>query len=542
MVAKFIFITGGVTSSLGKGITAASLGALLQARGFSVILRKLDPYLNVDPGTMNPYQHGEVFVTEDGREADLDLGHYERFTGVNTTADDCITTGQIYSNVIAQERKGGYLGATIQVIPHITDEIKKFILNKTENHDFILCEIGGTVGDIEGLPYLEAIRQLRNELGRERSLYVHLTLLPYIHAAEEIKTKPAQHSVKQLLSIGIQADILICRSDRAIPEEARVKLAQFCNVHSLDVISALDAKNIYYIPVQYNQAGLDQRVCKYFHLDRFPPDLSKWHTIIQKIENPAYTTTIAIVGKYIKLKDAYKSLIEAITHAGIAAQAKINFIWIDTEQTDNIVEQLQTANVDGIIIPGGFGVRGIEGKITAIKFARQSQIPTLGICLGMQLTIIEACRNVLGIKEASSTEFGPTPQPVIDLMTEWMGPLLKQQRNSDDDKGGTMRLGSYPCAIKNNTLAYKIYGTPVISERHRHRYEVNLQYKAKLEEVGLIFSGMSPDGSLTEIVEWQDHPWFVAVQFHPELKSLPFKPHPLFQSFISAALTKNLGK
>ena len=540
MTAKFIFITGGVTSSLGKGIASAALGALLQARGFSVILRKLDPYLNVDPGTMNPYQHGEVFVTEDGMETDLDLGHYERFTGINTTADDYITTGQVYSNVITQERKGVYLGATVQVIPHITDEIKRFILNKTDNTDFVLCEIGGTVGDIEGLPYLEAIRQLRNELGRERSLFVHLTLLPYIHTAEEIKTKPTQHSVKALLSVGIQADMLICRSDRSIPPESCVKLAQFCNVQSLDVIAALDAQTIYHVPLQYHKAGFDQRVCKYFNLDKHSVNLSNWHDLVKQIENPKNTLTIAIAGKYVKLKDAYKSVIEAITHAGVAEKTKIELVWIDTEQADDIVQKL--ANVDGVIIPGGFGIRGVEGKITAIEFARKHKIPTLGICFGLQLAIIEACRNILGIKDASSTEFGPTPQPVIGLVTEWMDPLLlKQQRNSEDNKGGTMRLGAYSSTLKNNTLAYKAYGTSVISERHRHRYEVNTQYKDRLEEIGLIFSGMSSDGNLVEIIEWKDHPWFIAVQFHPELKSLPFKPHPLFQSFISAALVHNAG-
>lgn len=541
MTTKFIFITGGVTSSLGKGLASASLGALLQARGFSVILRKLDPYLNVDPGTMNPYQHGEVFVTEDGMETDLDLGHYERFTGINSTADDYITTGQVYSNVITQERKGLYLGATVQVIPHITDEIKRFILNKTDKADFVLCEIGGTVGDIEGLPYLEAIRQLRNELGRDRTLFIHLTLLPYVNTAEEVKTKPTQHSVKALLSVGIQADILVCRSDRPIPPEACVKLAQFCNVHSLDVIAALDAKTIYHVPLQYHQAGFDQRVCKHFNLEQHPVNLSGWHDIIKKIENPTHILTIAIAGKYVKLKDAYKSVIEAVTHAGIAEQAKIELVWIDTEQED-IVEQL--ANVDGIIIPGGFGIRGAEGKIAAIQYGRTHKIPTLGICFGMQLTIIEACRNILGIKDASSTEFGPTSQPVIGLMSEWMDPLLlKKQNNSAGNKGGTMRLGSYPCTLKSDSLAYRVYNnTPVIHERHRHRYEVNLQYKDRLEEIGLIFSGMSADGSLTEIVEWKNHPWFVAVQFHPELKSLPFKPHPLFQSFISGALKYSSDK
>ncbi|WP_316353015.1 CTP synthase [Candidatus Trichorickettsia mobilis] len=537
MTTKFIFITGGVASSLGKGIASAALGALLQARGFSVTLRKLDPYLNVDPGTMSPHQHGEVFVTEDGMETDLDLGHYERFTGINATIADYVTTGQIYSNVIAQERKGVYLGATVQVIPHITDEIKRFILNKTANTDFILCEIGGTVGDIESLPYLEAIRQLRNELGSDRTLFIHLTLLPYIHTAEEIKTKPAQHSVKELLSVGIQADILICRSDRLIPIEARTKLAQFCNVQNADVLAALDAQTIYHVPLQYHQAGFDQRVCKYFgvNFDNHPINLDNWQNIIERIENPTYSLRIAIAGKYIKLKDAYKSLIEAITHAGITAQAKIELVWVDTEQLDDIHHHLN--DIDGIIIPGGFGTRGIDGKIAAIKFARQNKIPTLGICLGMQLTIIEACRNVLGISNASSTEFGQTAEPVIALMTEWLDPLLlTQQRNNTDNKGGTMRLGSYPCQIKNNTNAYAAYEAPLIFERHRHRYEVNLKYRNQLEEIGLIFSGMSPDGQLTEIIEWRDHPWFVAAQFHPELKSLPFKPHPLFKNFIFAAL------
>lgn len=548
MNTKFIFITGGVTSSLGKGIASATLGMLLQSRGFKVILRKLDPYLNVDPGTMNPYQHGEVFVTEDGMETDLDLGHYERFTGINTTSSDYITTGQVYVNVISKERKGEYLGKTVQVIPHVTDEIKNFILHNTENADFVICEIGGTVGDIEGLPYLEAIRQLRNELGRKNTLFIHLTLIPYLSSAEELKTKPTQHSVKMLLSLGIQADILICRSDREITKEAIIKLALFCNVSSEDVIIGLNVQNIYYVPITYHNANFDSRICNYFNIDiqEYPINLNYWNEILNKIENPIHTNfKIAIVGKYTSLKEAYKSLTEAIMHASTHLYVKPEIVWVNSE----LEEDLQKLdNVHAIIIPGGFGFKGVEGKIKAITIARENKIPTLGICFGMQLTIIEACINILGIKEASSVEFGDTKEPVISLIETWSDQTSNiQYRDEKSDKGGTMRLGSYPCVIQECTVAHNIYkdylnSDNIIYERHRHRYEVNIDYKERLENIGLKFSGMSPSGILTEIIEWTNHPFFVAVQFHPEFKSLPFKAHPLFIKLIEAGLKLNLNK
>lgn len=535
MTTRFIFITGGVSSSLGKGLASASLAALLQARGFSVLLRKLDPYLNVDPGTMSPYQHGEVYVTDDGTEADLDLGHYERFSGVSARSCDYVTTGKIYSTVLAKERRGDYLGATVQVIPHITDEMKRFIMNQTDGVDFVLCEIGGTVGDIEGLPYLEAIRQLRNDLGSARVMFVHLTLLPYIPTAGEVKTKPTQHSVKELLSVGIQADLLLCRSDRPIPVDAKRKLAQFCNVQSERVIAALDSDNIYRVPLQYHAEGFDEQVCQYFGLTSKKNDLSRWHKVCEAIDNTTGTVRIGIVGKYIQLLDAYKSLIQALAHGGMANFLKVELIYIDAEKETNLDEVLSTCH--GVVIPGGFGERGIAGKLKAIEYVRINKIPTLGICFGMQLTVIEACRNLLGISKASSTEFGPTEEPVVGLMTEWMDEQGMQKRFAGGDMGGTMRLGAYPCALSKDSLAARVYGKTDITERHRHRYEVNTHYKKVLEEIGLKFSGFSPDGTLPEVLEYTDHPWYIGVQFHPELKSKPFDPHPLFVGLVKAAHT-----
>jgi CTP synthase len=533
MVPRYIFITGGVTSSLGKGMASAALGALLQARGFSVILRKLDPYLNIDPGTMSPYQHGEVYVTDDGTEADLDLGHYERFTGVSARSSDYVTTGKIYSTVLAKERRGDYLGACVQVIPHITDEIKHFITNETEEADFVLCEIGGTVGDIEGLPYLEAIRQLRNDLGRERTMFVHLTLLPYIPTAGELKTKPTQHSVKELLSVGIQADLLLCRSDRPIPVEAKRKLAQFCNVQSESVIAALDAENIYQVPLQYHDEGFDRQVCKFFGVEKPATGLNRWHKVVEDFKSSKSSVKIAIVGKYVQLLDAYKSIIQALAHGGIQHHVLPELVWIDSEKEEDVVRQLK--NVDAVLVPGGFGERGINGKLAAAQYARENKIPYLGICFGMQLAVIEACRNLLGLKDASSTEFGPTKEPVVALLTEWASDAGIQLRTESSDLGGTMRLGAYPCALEKGSLVHKIYDTDLIHERHRHRYEVNKTYCEKLENAGMHFSGFSPDGRLPEIMERTDHPWFVGVQFHPELKSRLFEPHPLFAAFVKAA-------
>lgn len=536
-MTKFIFVTGGVVSSLGKGIAASSLGALLQARGYTVRLRKLDPYLNVDPGTMSPFQHGEVYVTEDGTETDLDLGHYERFTGVSAKASDSTTTGKIYSSVLAKERRGDYLGATVQVVPHIIDEIKAFITADLTTEDFVICEIGGTVGDIEGLPFLEAIRQLSNDIGRENALFVHLTLLPYIAAAGELKTKPTQHSVKDLLSYGIQPDILLCRSDRPIPEDAKHKLGLFCNVRPERVIEAKDIDTIYQVPLSYHREGLDWQVCRYFGLKTNNDlDLSKWQTIVDRIHNPDGQVNIAIVGKYISLLDAYKSLSEAFVHAGVANNVRVKLHWLDSENPQNLQEAL--FGMQGVLVPGGFGERGIEGKLKAIQIAREKKIPYFGICFGMQLAVIEAARNLLGLKSASSTEFGPTSDPIIGLMTEWMDGKSLQQRSEEGDLGGTMRLGSYRCKLQDGSLAHKIYGSSSIYERHRHRYEVNLNYADALKSVGLHMTGLSPDGQLPEIIEHQNHPWFVGVQFHPELKSRPFEPHPLFVSFIAAAMSQ----
>lgn len=533
-MAKYIFITGGVVSSLGKGLAAAALGALLQARGYSVRIRKLDPYLNIDPGTMSPYQHGEVFVTDDGAETDLDLGHYERFTGVSACRGDNITAGRIYSNVLRKERKGEYLGATVQVIPHVTNEIKDFIKDIDQNTDFIICEIGGTVGDIEGLPFFEAIRQFGNEVGSQNALFIHMTLVPYIPTAGELKTKPTQHSVKELLSVGIQPQILMVRSDRPIPAEERRKIALFCNLREECVIPANDVKNIYHVPVSYHAEGLDDQVIKHFGLDETPPDLSRWHDIIDRLENPESTVKIGIVGKYTELLESYKSLNEAIVHGGIANNIRVETQWIDAEDIEKSTDVLQ--NVSAILVPGGFGERGTEGKIKAIEYARKNKVPFFGICLGMQMAVIEAARNLCGIDGAGSTEFGDPKEPVVGLMTEWMAEDELVERSKDGDLGGTMRVGAYEASLKPNSKIADIYGYPQISERHRHRYEVNNHYSEKIEKCGLIFAGRSPDGKLPETVERDDHPWFIAVQYHPELKSRPFDPHPLFVSFLKAAL------
>jgi CTP synthase len=539
-MARYVFITGGVVSSLGKGLASAALGALLQARGYKVRLRKLDPYLNVDPGTMSPYQHGEVFVTDDGAETDLDLGHYERFTGRPANKQDNITTGRIYQDIIAKERRGDYLGATIQVIPHVTNAIKDFIRDGNDDYDFVLCEIGGTVGDIEGLPFFEAIRQLGNELPRNHAVYIHLTLLPFIPSAGELKTKPTQHSVKELRSIGIQPDILLCRTDRAIPPEERRKLALFCNVRETAVIEARDADSIYAVPQAYHEAGLDTELLAAFGIDaKDEPDMSRWQTINERIRNPEGQVTIAIVGKYTGLKDAYKSLIEALSHGGIANKVKVNLDWIESEVFESEDPTPFLEHVNGILVPGGFGQRGTEGKIRAAQFARERNVPYFGICFGMQMAVIEAARNLCGIEDANSTEFGPTQEPVVGLMTEWLKGNALEKRGANGDLGGTMRLGAYPAILTRGSRVADIYGTTDISERHRHRYEVNTAYKNRLEQRGMRFSGSSPDGILPEIVEYEDHPWFVGVQFHPELKSRPFDPHPLFASFIEAAVERS---
>jgi CTP synthase len=537
-VSRFIFITGGVVSSLGKGLAAAALGSLLQARGFSVRLRKLDPYLNVDPGTMSPTQHGEVFVTDDGAETDLDLGHYERFTGVSARRSDNITTGRIYSNVIAKERRGDYLGATVQVIPHITDEIKSFIGAETGDTDFIICEIGGTVGDIESLPFLEAIRQFGNEVGHERALFIHVTLVPFIGAAGELKTKPTQHSVKELLSVGIQPAILLCRCSQPIPQDQQRKIALFCNVKPERVIPALDVDTIYRVPISYHQEGFDTQVLAYFGIEAREPDLSRWATIVDRVLHPESEVTIAIVGKYTSLLDSYKSLSEALTHGGIANNVRVRVEWLDSEMFEVPRGELpmhRLEHVHGILVPGGFGERGAEGKIQAVRFARERNIPYFGICFGMQMAVIEAARHLVGLDHANTTEFGHTDEPVVGMMTEWMRGNELEKRTSQGDLGGTMRLGAYACDLTDGSKVRDIYGSASITERHRHRYEVNARYKDRLEEKGLLFSGMSPDGTLPEIVEIPSHPWFVGVQFHPELKSKPFDPHPLFAAFIEAA-------
>jgi CTP synthase len=537
---RYIFITGGVVSSLGKGLTSAALGALLQARGFSVRLRKLDPYLNVDPGTMSPYQHGEVFVTDDGAETDLDLGHYERFTGVPAQKTDNVTTGRIYQNIIAKERRGDYLGGTVQVIPHVTDAIKEFVLDGNEGVDFVLVEIGGTVGDIEALPFFEAIRQLNNDLPRGASIFVHLTLVPYIPSAGELKTKPTQHSVKELRSIGIQPHVLMCRCDREIPLSERRKIALFCNVRESAVVQALDASSIYDVPLAYHHEGLDREVLAAFGInDAPPPDLERWETISSAVATPEGEVTIAIVGKYTGLKDAYKSLNEALVHGGIANNVKVNIEWIEAEvfESEDVVPYLE--HVHGILVPGGFGERGTEGKILAVKFARERKVPYFGICLGMQMACIEAARNLANVEGAGSTEFGEPKEPVVGLMTEWMRGNELEQRGVAGDLGGTMRLGAFDASLRPGSRIAEIYGDTNISDRHRHRYEVNTDYQERLEAAGLIFAGMSPDGLLPETVEYADHPWFIGVQFHPELKSRPFEPHPLFKGFVAAAVEQS---
>jgi CTP synthase len=539
-MARYIFITGGVVSSLGKGLASAALGALLQARGYKVRLRKLDPYLNVDPGTMSPYQHGEVFVTDDGAETDLDLGHYERFTGVSATRNDNITTGQIYKTIIEKERRGDYLGATVQVIPHVTGEIKDFVLSDPgPDVDFVLIEVGGTVGDIEGLPFFEAIRQLGQELPRGHACFIHLTLLPFIKTAGEMKTKPTQHSVKELRSIGIQPDILLCRCEMEIPEGERRKIAQFCNVRPSAVIQAMDSSNIYAVPLDYHRQGLDTEVLDVFGLtDKAPkPDLTRWEDISHRLSHPDGEVNIAIVGKYTALTDAYKSLIEALIHGGVANNVRVKFDWIEGQAFEKeealIAERL--TNVHGVLVPGAFGERGSEGMIRAVQFAREHAIPYFGICFGMQMAMIEAARNLAGIKQASSTEFGPTSEPIVGLMTEWVRGNAKETRTEGGEMGGTMRCGAFDAVLAPGSRVASIYGAANISERHRHRYEVNIAYRERIEAAGLHFTGLSPDGQLPEICERSDHPWFVGVQYHPELKSRPFDPHPLFASFIGAA-------
>lgn len=536
-MARLIFITGGVVSSLGKGLASAALGALLQARGYSVRLRKLDPYLNVDPGTMSPHQHGEVYVTDDGAETDLDLGHYERFTGVASSKSDNVTAGQIYQRIIERERQGGYLGKTVQVIPHVTDAIKEFIVNDCSSVDFMLCEIGGTVGDIEGLPFFEAIRQLGNELPDGQTAFVHLTLVPYIASAGELKTKPTQHSVKELRSIGIQPDILLVRSDKPVPEDERKKIALFCNVKPSRVISGANLESIYEAPVKYHEAGFDTQVLKVFGIDDAPsPDLSRWQTVVEHVKKPEGDVKIAVVGKYMQVKDSYKSLMEALTHGGLANNVRVDVEWIESEvfERDDAASYLE--DMHGILVPGGFGERGTEGKIAAVKFARERNVPFFGICYGLHMAVIEVARDLAGLEGAGSTEISNPRHPVIALMTEWTRGNQKETRDEGGDLGGTMRLGAYPAVLKPGSHVAQVYGANEISERHRHRYEVNVGYTRQLAEHGFVVSGWSPDGRLPEIMEIPDHPWFIGVQFHPELKSKPFAPHPLFASFISAAV------
>ncbi len=540
MTTRFIFITGGVVSSLGKGLASAALGALLQARGYRVRVRKLDPYLNIDPGTMSPFEHGEVYVTDDGAETDLDLGHYERFTGVAATKSDNVTTGRIYSEVLGKERRGDYLGGTVQVIPHVTDAIKKFVVADLHDEDFVICEIGGTVGDIESLPFLEAIRQLGNELGPSRAMFIHLTLVPYLPAAGELKTKPTQHSVKELQSVGIRPDMVVCRCDRPIPESQRNKIALFCNIRPEAVVPALDVDTIYQVPIDYHEEGFDNQVLRFFGLDAStPPNLDVWRQIVSRIRFPDGEVKIAVVGKYTDLPDAYKSLSEALSHGGVANNARVNLDWIASEtfEEEDTVEQL--SDVHAILVPGGFGERGAEGKMRAAQFARERQVPYFGICFGMQMAVIEAARNLAGLPGAGSTEFGPCADPVVGLMTEWQRGEEVERRSSGDNLGGTMRLGSYPALLEERTHIAEIYGITEIAERHRHRYEVNINYRDTLEAAGMKISGLSPDGMLPETIELVDHPWFIGVQFHPELKSKPFDPHPLFRSFVAAALNQS---
>ena len=546
-MTRFVFITGGVVSSLGKGVAAAALGTLLQARGYSVRLRKLDPYLNVDPGTMSPYQHGEVFVTDDGAETDLDLGHYERFTGVHAKQSDNATTGRIYSEVIARERRGDYLGATVQVIPHITDAIKETIVRDLQDEsgaelDFALIEIGGTVGDIESLPFLEAIRQLGNELGPQRSMFIHLTLVPYIPSAGELKTKPTQHSVKELQNVGIQPQLLLCRCDRPIPDADRRKIASFCNVRMEAVVPALDVDTIYAVPISYHHGGLDGGVLRHFGLplEDAAPALARWHSVVNVVRAPEGEVRIAVVGKYTNLLDSYKSLNEALSHGGIANRVRVQLDWVDSQvfEQPNTIARLE--GVHGILVPGGFGERGTEGKIEAVRFAREHRIPFFGICFGMQMAVIEAARHLAGLPHASSTEFGPCDDAVVGLLTEWARGNERERREAGGDLGGTMRLGAYPAELGPGTLLRDLYGgAATIHERHRHRYEVNIHYRDRLEAAGLLFSGLSPDGILPETVELPGHPWFVGVQYHPELKSKPLDPHPLFRGFIAAAVKQS---
>ena len=534
-MARYIFVTGGVVSSLGKGLSSASLASLLQLRGFKVRIRKLDPYLNVDPGTMNPFQHGEVFVTDDGAETDLDIGHYERFTGISATKSDNITTGGIYSDIIKKERRGDYLGGTVQVVPHVTDRIKKFISNNIKKEDFIICEIGGTVGDIESLPFLEAIRQFSNDVGKKNSLFVHLTLVPFLKASGELKTKPTQHSVKELRSLGIQPDIIICRSEKNIPVSERKKISLFCNVDYKNVIETVDVRSIYEAPFSFYKEKFDERVLSYFNIkSKKSPNLAKWKNITSNVLGSKKSVNIGIIGKYMNLKDAYKSLDEALTHGGIFNNLKVNLTRIDSEKLKPKDLNILLKNVSGVLIPGGFGKRGSEGKIAAIKYARLNNIPFFGICFGMQMAIIEAARNMLNIKNASTSEFGNNCTPVVGLLEEWQKGK-KVFKGSKENLGGTMRLGLYDAVLKKNSLISKIYSAKRIKERHRHRYEVNIKYVKDFEKKGLIFSALSPDGTLPEIIELKNHPWFIGVQFHPEFKSRPFNPHPLFSSFIKAA-------
>ena len=538
---KYIFVTGGVVSSLGKGLAAASIGALLESRGLKVTFLKLDPYINVDPGTMSPFQHGEVYVTDDGAETDLDLGHYERYSNVTTGQKNNFTSGRIYNNVITKERRGDYLGGTVQVVPHITDEIKRAITDLADDEDVVIVEIGGTIGDIESLPFLEAIRQLRYSLGRQNVLYVHLTLVPFIKAAEELKTKPTQHSVKELLSIGIQPNILVCRSDRTIPKEMKRKIALFCNVDENAVITAQDVDTIYEVPICLHEEGIDDRIVELLDMKVSKIDLQPWERIVERVKHPSKNITIALVGKYIDLKEAYKSLCEALTHGGIANDTRVNICWADSEDIENKGAENMLKGMDGILVPGGFGVRGVEGKIAAVKYARENKIPYFGICLGMQCAVIEIARDLAHLSNANSSEFDlNTPYPVIYLIEQWYDYRNKkvQKRDLTSDKGGSMRLGAYPCKLEKGTLAYQAYGKEEISERHRHRYEFNNKYLETLKSAGLTISGYSPDGALVEIVELKDHPWFLGCQFHPEFKSTPRKPHPLFTAFIGAALKK----
>ncbi len=539
-MARLVFITGGVVSSLGKGLASAALGALLQARGYKVRLRKLDPYLNVDPGTMSPFQHGEVYVTDDGAETDLDLGHYERFTGVSARKSDNVTSGRIYSQVIEKERRGGYLGRTVQVIPHVTDMIKEFVLADTDGLDFLLVEIGGTVGDIEGLPFFEAIRQLHNDLGRGQTAFIHLTLVPYIEAAGELKTKPTQHSVKELRAIGIQPDILLCRTSHPIPDDDRKKIGLFCNLAAERVIPAMDLDTIYRVPLAYHEVGLDTQLLKVFGIENAPePDLSRWRDVVERVKNPEGDVRIAVVGKYMQVKDSYKSLSEALTHGGLANNVKVHLDWIDSEVFERQDAAVFLENVHGILVPGGFGERGTEGKIGAVKFAREREVPFFGICYGLHMAVIEAARDLAGLEGAGTTEIGKPVHPVIGLMTEWVKGNQVESRVADGDMGGTMRLGAYPATLTPGSRVAEVYGTTEISERHRHRYEVNTNYAKQLAQHGMAVSGWSPDGRLPEIMEIPDHPWFIGVQFHPELKSRPLEPHPLFTSFIAAAVRKS---